>query len=300
MIQTYKGILIKNEIKFKENEPLSLHSTFRIGGNAKLFVMPESELQLAQAVSFAKTSGIRFFVTGKGSNIVYPDEGFDGVIISTLAMNTVEINGCCITAGAGASFTELAVVAAKNNLTGLEFAYGIPGSLGGAVFMNAGAYDGEISFVTTKSRYFDTEKMLFGEFAGHEHCFGYRESIYREHPELIIVSAELTLVEGNREDIDAKMNDFITRRRDKQPLEFPSAGSSFKRYPGRYTAQMIDEAGLKGFTVGGAQVSEKHAGFIINKGGATAADVFELSNISKEKIRELHGIDIECEMIFVK
>ncbi len=300
MIQTYKGILIKNGINFKEDEPLSIHSTFRIGGKAKLFVMPETELQLAQAVSLAKCSGIRFFVAGKGSNIVYPDEGFDGVVISTLAMNTVEVNDCRITADAGTSFTELAVTAAKNSLTGLEFAYGIPGSLGGAVFMNAGAYDGEISFVTTKSRYFDTEKMLFGEFAGDEHNFGYRESIYRARPELIIVSAELTLSTGDRKDIDAKMNDFITRRREKQPLEYPSAGSAFKRYPGRYTAQMIDEAGLKGFFVGGAQVSEKHAGFIINKGGATAADVLQLSNIIKEKIFDLHGIEIESEIIFVK
>lgn len=300
MIETYKDILSENGIKFKENESLSLHSTFRIGGNAALFISPSNEDQLVKSVSFAKESGIRYFIAGKGSNLVYPDEGFDGAVISTLSMNNSTINGCTIIAGAGTSFTELAVTAAKHSLTGLEFAYGIPGSLGGAVFMNAGAYDGEISFVITKSRYFDTEKMVFGEFVGSEHCFGYRESVYREHPELIIVSAELTLKEGSREEIDAKMNDFITRRRDKQPLEFPSAGSSFKRYPGRYTAQMIDEAGLKGFTVGGAQVSEKHAGFIINKGGATAANVLELSNIIKKKLFDLHGIKIECEMIFVK
>ncbi|MBP3379042.1 MAG: FAD-binding protein, partial [Clostridia bacterium] len=132
MIQTYKDILIKNGTKFKENEPLSLHSTFRIGGNAKLFVMPDSEEHFAMTVSLAKCAGIRYYVIGKGSNVVFPDEGFDGVIISTLGLNTTEVNGCTITAGAGTSFTELAVTAAKNNLTGLEFAYGIPGSLGGA------------------------------------------------------------------------------------------------------------------------------------------------------------------------
>lgn len=300
MMQCYKSILKREGIDFKEQEPLSLHSTFRIGGNAELFVMPDTEDKLALAVSFAKAEGIRYFTVGKGSNIVFPDKGFDGAVISTLAMNTVNVNGCSVTAGAGTSFTELAIVAARHSLTGLEFAYGIPGSLGGAVFMNAGAYDGEISKVVTKSRYFDAEKNLFGEFIGDDHCFGYRNSIYRARPELIITSAELTLSEGIREDIDAKMADFITRRKEKQPLEYPSAGSAFKRYPGRYTAEMIDKAGLKGFSVGDAQVSEKHAGFIINKGRATAEDVKLLSDLIKEKIKEINGIEIESEIIFVK
>ncbi|MBE6707755.1 MAG: UDP-N-acetylmuramate dehydrogenase [Ruminococcaceae bacterium] len=300
MIQTYKGVLTKNRINFKEDEPLSLHSTFRIGGNAKVFVMPSTEEQLSMAVMLAITSGIRYYVIGKGSNIVFPDEGFDGAVISTLGLNKTTVNGCTITAGAGTSFTELAVTASKSCLTGLEFAYGIPGSLGGAVFMNAGAYDGEISFVVSRSRYFDTDKIIFGEFVGDEHCFGYRESIYKKRTELIITNAELSLSVGQKEDIDAKMNDFITRRREKQPLEYPSAGSAFKRYPGRYTAQMIDEAGLKGFSIGGAQVSEKHAGFIINKGGATAADVRNLSEYIKNRLFELHNIEIESEIIFVK
>lgn len=297
---TYKEILLRDGIDFKENETLSLHSTFRIGGNAKFFVMPKTEDQLAKAVALAKCLGIRYYILGKGSNVIFSDDGFDGAVISTLSLNNVSFDGSKITAGAGTSFTELAVIAAKNGLTGLEFAYGIPGSLGGAVFMNAGAYDGEISFVLTKSRYLDSEKILFGEYVGEEHSFGYRESVYRGHPELIITSAELTLSEGNRLEIDAKMKDFITRRREKQPLEYPSAGSSFKRYPGRYTAQMIDEAGLKGFSIGGAQVSEKHAGFIINKGNATANDIRALSDHIKEKIFEIHGIHIENEMIFVE
>lgn len=299
-MQTYKEVLLKDGISFKENDPLSLHSTFRIGGKAKFFVMPSTEDQLAKAVSIAKCLGIRYYILGKGSNVIFPDEGFNGVVISTLSLNHVTVDGCKITAGAGTSFTELAIIAAKNSLTGLEFAYGIPGSLGGAVFMNAGAYDGEISFVLTKSRYLDSEKILFGEFVGEEHGFGYRESVYRSRPELIITGAVLTLARGNRDEIEAKMKDFITRRRDKQPLEYPSAGSSFKRYPGRYTAQMIDEAGLKGFSIGGAQVSEKHAGFIINKDNATAKDVRALSDHIKAKIFEIHGIHIENEMIFVE
>lgn len=300
MMQCYKSILKREGIDFKVQEPLSLHSTFRIGGNAELFVMPDTEDKLALAVSFAKAEGIRYFIVGKGSNIVFPDKGFDGAIISTLAMNDIDVNGCSLYAGAGASFTELAIFAAKHSLTGLEFAYGIPGSLGGAVFMNAGAYDGEVANVVTKSRYFNTENNLFGEFIGDGHRFGYRESVYRAHPELVITGAELTLSEGIREDIDAKMTDFITRRKEKQPLEYPSAGSAFKRYPGRYTAEMIDKAGLKGYTIGGAQVSEKHAGFIINKGGATAADVKRLSDIIKAEIKEVHGIEIESEIIFVE
>ncbi len=299
-MQDYKSLLIKEEIKFKENEPLSLHTTFRIGGEAKLFVTPENEDQLSTAISAAKSSDIRYYIIGKGSNIVFADKGFDGVIISTSAMSSYEVLGNSLYAGAGVSITELAVVASRNNLTGLEFAYGIPGSVGGAVFMNAGAYDGEMSMVVVRSRYFDIFSGHFGQIAGNYHEFGYRESIYRKHPEWIITSAEIVLQNGIKSDIDAKMNDFITRRREKQPLEFPSAGSAFKRYPGRYTAQMIDEAGLKGFSIGGAQVSEKHAGFIINTGGATAKDVQNLSEHIKKTLFELHNIEIESEIIFVE
>lgn len=299
-LQNFKNILINKNIRFKEDEPLSLHSSFRIGGNTKLFVMPATEEELACTVLSAIDHGVRYFVAGKGSNIVYPDKGFDGVVISTLSLNKSTLDGCMISAGAGTSFTELAVTAAKNSLTGLEFAYGIPGSLGGAVYMNAGAYDGEISFVVTKSRYYNTDTDSFGELSGDEHLFGYRESIYRTRPELVIVGAEIILAAGNREDIEAKMNDFMCRRKDKQPLEYPSAGSAFKRYPGRYTAQMIDEAGLKGFAIGGAQISEKHAGFIINTGNATAKNVRDLSDHIKAKIYEIHGIHIESEIIFVE
>lgn len=239
-------------------------------------------------------------MVGRGSNIVYPDAGFDGVILSTAGMNSCAVNGTEISAGAGVSLTELANTAAKNSLTGLEFAYGIPGSVGGAVFMNAGAYDGEMSMVVKATRYFDTATGELGQIEGDAHKFGYRESVFRENPSWIITGTVIGLSEGNQTDIEAVMSDLMTRRRDKQPLEYPSAGSAFKRYPGRYTAQMIDEAGLKGYSVGGAQVSEKHAGFIINKGGATAADVYELSEYIKAKILEIHGVEIESEIIFVK
>ena len=299
-MNNYIEFLKYNNIPYRENEPLSLHSTFKIGGNAKVFVMPGSEDELASAVKAAKECGIRTFIAGKGSNLVYSDNGFDGAVISTLSMNSVLVEGNRITADAGVSVTELAVIAAKYGLTGFEFAYGIPGSLGGAVFMNAGAYDGDMCGVITSSRYYDTATGTFGVFVGGTHCFGYRESIYKKNPGYIVTSATLTLAEGNSTDIQAKMADFMCRRKDKQPLEYPSAGSSFKRYPGRYTAQMIDEAGLKGFSIGGAQVSEKHAGFIINTGAATAADVRAVSDAIKARIFEIHGIEIENEMIFVE
>jgi len=299
-LKNYTDFLSQNGIAFRENEPLSLHSTFKIGGTAKVFVMPSTSDELSVAVKGAKLFGIKIFVAGKGSNLVYPDNGFDGAVISTLSINNVTVDGCRIIADAGVSVTELAVIAARNGLTGLEFAYGIPGSLGGAVYMNAGAYDGDMCGVITSSRYYDTEKDSFGTFVGGTHCFGYRESIYKKNPCYVVLSATLTLKNGDKTEIEAKMTDFLTRRKDKQPLEYPSAGSSFKRYPGRYTAQMIDEAGLKGYTVGGAQVSEKHAGFIINIGGATADDVKRLSDTIKEKIFELHGIEIENEIIFVE
>ncbi len=287
-------------ISHKINEPLSLHSTFKVGGEAKLFVSPSTEDELAETIRLSKDLDLRTLVIGRGSNIVFSDCGFNGVIISTFSLNDCSIDGTEISAGAGIPLIELASTAAKHSLSGLEFSYGIPGSLGGAVFMNAGAYDGEMKNVVVKSRYYDVTADTFGEFKSNEHCFGYRDSIYRSHPEWVIVSAVMGLSIGDRATIEAKMKDFMSRRREKQPLEYPSAGSAFKRYPGRYTAQMIDEAGLKGYRIGGAQVSEKHAGFIINTGGATANDVRSLSDFIKQKLFELHGIEIESEIIFVE
>jgi len=292
--------LEEEKIRFFENEPLSSHCTFRIGGNAKLFVIPRDESQLIKVVSLVKETGVRFVAVGKGSNVIFPDNGFDGVVIATVGMNSYHINGGTVTADAGMSITELAAVVGKEGLTGLEFAYGIPGTIGGALFMNAGAYDGEISFILTESRYFDTSTGEIGVIRGKDHLFGYRESIYRTYPERIIIGATFSLSRGNKSEIESKMQDFMSRRREKQPLEFPSAGSSFKRYPGYFTAKLIDEAGMKGARVGGAAVSEKHAGFIINVGGATAADVRVLSDMIIEKIYAIHGFYIEREMIFIE
>ena len=292
------------QIPFKENEPMSAHSTFKIGGPARVYVSPKGTDQLMSALMLAEQSGIRSYACGRGSNIVFPDGEFDGAVISTLAHDIIEVNGESIYAGAGVSLIELSVAAAKARLSGLEFAYGIPGSLGGAVFMNAGAYGGEMSGIVIKSRYIDKRKdsgnPVLGEICGNGHQFDYRDSVYRKHPDWVIESVEIKLETGIKSDIEAKMKDFMSRRREKQPLEFPSAGSAFKRYPGRYTAEMIDSIGLKGFSIGGAQVSEKHAGFIINKGGATAKDVRCLSDYIKNKIFEVYGIEIESEIIFLE
>ncbi|MBQ7847807.1 MAG: UDP-N-acetylmuramate dehydrogenase, partial [Clostridia bacterium] len=209
----------------------------------------------------------------------------------------VNIEGTTIKAGAGIGLTTLASLVQKEGLSGLEFGYGIPGSLGGGVYMNAGAYDGELSYVVKKSRYYDRASGSFGTLSGVEHGFSYRHSAYMG-TDMVILDVELELKEGDPALIRATMDDYMARRKSKQPLEYPSAGSAFKRYPGYFTAKLIDEAGLKGYAVGDAAVSEKHAGFVINKGNATSAQVKELMALITQRIYELHGIHIEREIIY--
>lgn len=280
-------------------EKLSSHTTFRIGGDASLFVSPADEDQLIGVISYLEKNGIRYFLLGKGSNVLFDDAGYDGAVVSTSKLDKISVCGNEITAQCGASFTYLASVAAENSLSGLEFAYGIPGSVGGAVFMNAGAYGSETAAVLKSSRYLDISDCTVKTLPLEEHLFGYRDSVFR-HRRFIHLSSVFALQAGDKAQIRAHMNELMQRRRDKQPLEYPSAGSVFKRYPGRYTAQMIDEAGLRGLYVGGAQVSEKHAGFIVNKGNATSSDVIALVGKVREAIRDKYGIEIECEIIHAK
>ncbi len=287
-------------IEIRENEPMSRHTSFKIGGPAAVFASPKTATDLAAAVRLAKASGAKYYVLGRGTNVVFADGGYDGIVISTLAVDSVKIDGNTLTAGAGALLSKCAVSARDASLTGFEFAHGIPGSVGGAVFMNAGAYEGEIAHCLTESTYLDTATGETHTIAAAEHEFGYRESIYRAHPEWIVVEAKFALASGEKDEIKAKMDDLGERRRSKQPLEFHSAGSTFKRYPGYFTAKLIDEAGLKGERVGGAEVSEKHAGFVVNRGGATAEDVKALVRMIKEKIFEINGIEIECEILFIE
>ncbi len=281
------------------DEPMARHTSFRIGGPADLYLEPSCENDLRFILKTAKELAVRTMVIGRGSNLLFDDAGYRGAVIAASAMRDVNIYGNILRAGAGATLRAAANAALEASLTGFEFAHGIPGSCGGAVFMNAGAYDGEIAQVLVRSRYYDRVNDTFCELENSGHEFGYRESVYRSHPEWVILSAEFCLRNGNCDEIRAKMDDLMRRRVEKQPLEYPSAGSTFKRYPGRFTAQMIDEAGLKGYTVGGAQVSEKHAGFIINRGDATASDVRALIDYIRAELQKKFGVIIEPEVISV-
>ena len=257
--------------------PLSSKSSFRIGGAADLAVFPKTATELKYIVAHLKDRELPYIVVGKGSNILFEDDGYHGCVIFTDKMSRITVEGNRITAGAGASVTALATTAKNASLTGLEFSYGIPGSVGGAVVMNAGAYGGEMSGVFESCEIFDTEKLELCVFSAAQMDYSYRHSIFTENKNLICLSATFALKEGNKEEIEAVMRDLMGRRISKQPLDYPSAGSVFKRpAPDIFVGKLIEDSGLKGYTIGGAQVSEKHAGFIINVGGATARDVLDL------------------------
>lgn len=280
-------------------EPLSAHSTFKIGGKADFFAKPADESGLMALISEARRRGVPYCVIGDGSNILFSDKGVRGIVITTRGLKNIELSGKNIRAESGVQMPLLSLFAQKNSLDGMRFMCGIPGTVGGGVFMNAGAYGGEVSDILVGTRYFDTEAGKIFELGADEHDFSYRHSSYMEHPERIILSADFALREGKPEEIKAECDELLRRRAEKQPLEFPSAGSTFKRYPGFFTAQLIDECGLKGYSVGGAEVSEKHAGFVINRGGATSDDVLRLVEHVKSVIKNKHGIDIECEIRFI-
>ena len=288
-------------ILYKENEPLSAHCTFRIGGPADLFVMPRDEDQLCQTVQFCKQAEIRYYLLGNGSNILFADEGFRGAVIDVSAEAAgmglsiyQNADGDYISAPAGLKLSELCKFALQHGYTGLEFAYGIPGSCGGAAFMNAGAYGGEMKDVLVRCTHIDGDGKL-GQLAGEDLHLSYRHSAYYDNG-CIITGLELRLQPGDPAEIKAKMDDLISRRREKQPIEYPSAGSTFKRPPGHFAGALIDQCGLRGTSVGGARVSEKHAGFVINTGGATCADVLALCRQCREKVLAETGVELEMEI----
>ncbi len=289
----------EKKIEIRQNEPMSRHTTFRIGGSAALYLIPQNVTALKELCTMLRKTGVRHYILGNGSNVLFDDNGFDGAVISMSAISNIYRIGNKITAEAGAQLMTVCKQSRDFGLAGMEFAYGIPGSVGGAVYMNAGAYGGEIAQILCDSEYLDPETLTIHKISLPEHAYGYRESIYK-HNNYIILAASFELTSGNSEEIGAQMNDFMNRRITKQPLDYPSAGSTFKRYPGRFTGQMIEEAGLKGYSIGGAQVSEKHAGFVINRGDATAADVLALIDYIKNVILEKFGCALECEMIYVK
>lgn len=281
----------------KENEPLSAHSTMRVGGPAALAAFPTGSAELSALIQRAKEASVRYIIVGNASNILFSDDGFDGLAIFTTAMRRVVWNGARVTAECGASLTGLAATATKRGLSGLEFAFGIPGTVGGAVYMNAGAYGSQVSAVLTSSEYLQGDTVL--SRSAEEHRFGYRTSIYRSTDD-IILSAEFTLTPGDPEEIAAKAAKNMESRRSKQPLEFPNAGSVFKRPEGAFPGALIEEAGLKGLRIGGAEISEKHANFIVNRGNATASDILRLEETVQKEVYKRSGILLETEIIYIQ
>lgn len=277
------------------DEPMKKHTTFRIGGPADYFIVPTEVEDVKAVVSVCEETGMPYYVIGNGSNLLVADKGFRGVIIQIFkAMNQVKVEGNIITAQAGASLAQIAMAALEKELAGFEFAAGIPGTLGGAVRMNAGAYGGEIKDVLVKATVLTKEGQIL-ELSNEELEFGYRASVI-EKTGHIVLEAVIELQPGKREDIKAVMDDLREKRVSKQPLEFPSAGSTFKRPEGHFAGKLIQDAGLKGFQIGGAQVSEKHSGFVINTGNATASDVMELMKQVNEKVIAQFGVPLDPEV----
>ncbi len=294
---SFKKFCNENQINLRQNEDMSKHTSFKIGGNADYFVTVCSVDELKSVVEKCKELKMPYFILGKGSNLLVSDKGIEGVVISLSGLSQITVCGDEIEVGAGANLASVCMKAYENCLTGLEFAYGIPGSIGGALYMNAGAYGGEMSQVVISANCIDSDgKQEIIQLK--DMNLGYRTSSFKQNGK-IIVSVKLKLSKGEKTLIKEKMDDFISRRKDKQPLEYPSAGSTFKRPVGHFAGALIEKNGLKGFSVGGAMVSEKHAGFVINYNNATSRDVTELIKEIKDKVLSADGITLEPEVIFV-
>ncbi len=286
------------EIRFETNLPLSEHTTFRIGGVADFAVYPKNTEQMANLTRFLHQNNLRHFVLGKGSDILADDEGYRGILVMTREMNSLCREGNRIIAGAGCSMASVSNLARKEGLSGLEFLHGIPGSIGGGVFMNAGAYGSEISTFIESVEWVSADGTVHVSTAS-ELDFAYRHSYFSDHVG-IVCSAVLSCEPGDPSQIATLITDLDSRRREKQPLEYPSAGSTFKRPAGYFAGKLIEDAGLKGFAVGGACVSEKHAGFIVNKGGATSKDVKELIQHVTTTVWNEFGVRLEPEIRFLE
>jgi len=289
--------LTELNIEYIKSEPMSGHTTFKIGGNDDVMVRVKNEDQLKNVLCLTREYDVPYFVLGKGSNLLVSDKGIDGVVIKLDGLNDIKIDGDTIICGAGVSLRALCVAAQKASLSGLEFAYGIPGTVGGALYMNAGAYGGEMSQVVVSAKAFDNLGNIH-QFDLNQMNLGYRTSMFK-NTNLIITSITFKLKLGNPQDIKNSMDDFFARRRNKQPLEFPSAGSTFKRPEGFFAGALIEKNNLKGVSVGGAQVSKKHAGFIINTGNATCDDVLLLIKKVQNTVKNADGVDLEPEVILV-
>ena len=277
------------------DEPMDRHTSFRIGGPADYFAVPRTKEQITELLSFCEREGIPCFLMGNGSNLLVGDDGYRGLIIQLWKnFSRIELNGNVISAQAGAMLSAAARMAAQEGLGGMEFASGIPGTIGGAVVMNAGAYGGEMRQIIRSVSMIAADHS-FTEKSNEEMEFGYRTS-YAQKNNCIILGAVIELEEGNKDQIMEKIEDLRLQRVSKQPLDLPSAGSTFKRPAGYFAGKLIMDAGLRGYTVGGAQVSEKHCGFVVNRGGATASDVCALMREVRRRVKEMYGVELEPEV----
>ena len=291
--QKFCQVLGKEQVLFEE--PMKSHTTFRIGGPAEVFIMPKSVKQVQMAVKICQEEQIPYFILGNGSNLLVSDRGYRGVIIQMdRNMGEIQVEGTEIQAAAGALLSSIAVAARRESLTGFEFAGGIPGTLGGAVVMNAGAYGGEMKNIVKTVRLMDEEGQVV-EFSNEDMNFGYRHSRLSDE-RWIAISAVISLEKGDKAEIKAKMEDLALQRRTKQPLEYPSAGSTFKRPTGYFAGKLIQDSDLKGVSVGGAQVSSKHSGFVINYNKASAKDIVDLIEHVKITVYECQGVHLEEEV----
>lgn len=289
----------KRNIELIKDAALSEYTTFAIGGKCDFLVKPDSFGSLRDVILYCRENDVKYYILGKGSNVLVSDNGLKGVVIvlsSPFSKITESEDG--IYCEAGASLTRLCTYAKDNELTGLEFAYGIPGTVGGALYMNAGAYGGEMKDVVVSCDYLD-ENLEIKTMCAEEMKLSYRHSIFCEK-NYIILGVLFRLEKGDKAEITAKMSELMDKRRSKQPLEYPSAGSTFKRPEGDFAGRLIEVSGLKGFSCGGAQVSEKHSGFVVNKGGATCEDVKNVISAVKEKVYKDSGVMLECEVLILE
>lgn len=283
------------EAQVKAQEPMASHTTFRIGGPAEYYVIPKTPQEIAAVIRLCREENCPYFILGNGSNLLVGDRGYRGVVIQlSKNFDEIRVQGTKVTAQAGAMLIRVAKEAGKAGLTGLEFASGIPGTIGGAMVMNAGAYGGEMKDVVTEVMVLTKEGRI-KNLTKEEMKFRYRGSVIEEEGD-IVLECTMELNPGDEETIKARMEELAVQRRTKQPIEFPSAGSTFKRPEGYFAGKLIMDAGLRGYQVGGAQVSEKHCGFVINTGGATAADVMQLMRDVSERVQEQFGVTLEPEV----
>lgn len=286
---------VLEESQILQNEPMKKHTTFRAGGPAAWYLLPDTVKQLKEVISLCREQRVPFYILGNGSNLLVSDRGYDGAIIAMgKGFGGLKTEGGIITAGAGVLLSAVAKRALEENLAGMEFAAGIPGSVGGAVVMNAGAYGSEMKDVLRRVKVLSEAGEIL-KLSVQELELGYRRSCIRKSG-YVVLEAQFALQPGSREDIRGKMDELAARRREKQPLEYPSAGSTFKRPEGYFAGKLIQDAGLRGYRIGGAQVSEKHCGFVINRENASADDIWRLCSKIQDKIYETFGVKLETEV----